>query len=291
MTLINIICICNSSADKKLKGGIIISKQKQFAKIFIIILPITIFLLMAVLMVNHNVTNKRKTNIVKGVLSNFYGENDYSSLEKYVNKENVCYSPKYQDYLIYIDEYIIDKYSGVGMLRYRIPKREYDKKNGVTHYLYVSKNLLMSESETIDNSNDLDNVYIYYDFVLNSEGKAKDYCDILYAGQNNINIVQLEFTVTEHYQINEDNGVVIDISPLGMSIQKKGYISLNQKGFAYEILGDGEVNTQYLESNVNLKKIVKNEDDNGDTSISYVFENPQKVECLIDRRKNEKDIS
>ena len=212
----------------------------------------------------------------KGVLEYYYGKKDTSLLEKYVKKDNICYKTDYCGYSIYIDEYIVDKCSGVGIIRYRVPRNEYDKTGNLINSLHVSKEMVMCENESIDESNETDEIYVYYDFVLNDEGKSKDFCEISYTNMKNADKVKLQFAILNCIK-GQNDAMKILISPLGISIKKDGYISLNQENNIYEVLTNSEINIQYLKDNVDFKNVVKIEEDNEFTNISYIFDRPIKI--------------
>lgn len=172
-----------------------------------------------------NVEQLTISSKAKGITEHFYGEGNNNLIEKYVTKEKIIYKPSYHNFSVIIDEYLIDKVSGRGMIRYKIKKEDF--RGEEQEYLKVSNSDLITYKEDIDETSDKNYVYVYYSFILSREEK-RDVCSIGYYSENEEK-VNLQFADLDKMSFQTKDNYDVNVSPIGMTIGYKTSTDINEK--------------------------------------------------------------
>lgn len=173
-------------------------------KILIVILTLNVFVAILTFIFDY-VNNK---DISKSLAAMFYDKSSHD-MERYFKSVNEKIDMGSFD--ITINEYYIDFYTGIGMVKCTFTIEDYDEER---NRMYVEPEYLLSDrNETIT---DEDNVYCYYRFILNEEGLNQKNCIIYFDSACKTYFYELSFDYDmEHKVFCEENGDKVVISTSG----------------------------------------------------------------------------
>lgn len=184
-----------------------------------------------------------RSDTVKSLSEYFFSQN-CSGIDLYSISPNETIHFDY--YSITINDYILDKITGIGMVKCCIANAEYEKYSS-NIVPYVEDSSLLSERpvSSIESEN---NVYFYYYFVLNEHGTNQDYCTLHFNLANTTEKFELKFTNTNFSTIQLEDGGTITISPFGCILTNQ--ISLESFDKQIEILNCNDIfSNSYIHKN------------------------------------------
>ncbi len=181
-------------------------------KIKILIILLLVCIIIGVLFIIQD--NNKKEDIPKSLAEMFY-EKGSENMERYF--EYVDEKIDLNGFGITVDEYFVDCYSGVGMIKCTFPIEHYNEDRNI---LYIKTEFLLSCDNQI--ITDEDNVYCYYKFILNEEGLNQKSCKIYFDIASESYFYELNFDYdVEHIVFCEENGDKITVSLSGAVEQRR----------------------------------------------------------------------
>lgn len=174
-------------------------------KLFII-LCIAMISIIFILTQNDEISNHHVDS-----LSEYFFSTNSTFITDYVFTPDETISFDY--YSVTIDEYILDKITGLGMLKCSMKKTDYEKYNGIiSPYIENCKLLTYRTASVVETK---DTVYFYYYFILNEHALSQTTCTLYFNHTNSTENYELSYSNTLYSTLRIDSGYTITYSPFG----------------------------------------------------------------------------
>lgn len=157
--------------------------------------------------------NHSDTATVCKSLTEYFFDSNSSAYAQYIYASNNTLTFNY--YEISVDEYILDKPTGIGFLCCHMDKAIYEKYQGSIAPYIKESNLLSYNLSTIEIEN---TVYLYYSFVLNKQTTEHNTCFIYFNRTDTTQNFELHFTNTDNKTLTLSDNCNVTVSPFGCKI-------------------------------------------------------------------------